>query len=146
MYPIMLNLKDKKITVVGGGYIASRKIKDLLENKALVKVISPSLHKDINRDKIIWVKKKYEKNDLKDADLIFACTDSKEANEQIKKDALPNQWVNITSNKELSDFYNMATFNWNEYKISISSEGNSPSKTKQLKEKLFQILNEEKIL
>lgn len=142
MYPVMLELKNKKITVVGGGYIASRKIKDLLENGALIKVISPSLHRDINRAKIIWINKKYERNDLEDADLIFACTNSYEINEQIKRDASQNQWVNITSNKELSDFYNMATLNWKDFKISISSEGNSPSKTKDLKEKIIKLLEE----
>ncbi|WP_422146287.1 precorrin-2 dehydrogenase/sirohydrochlorin ferrochelatase family protein [Miniphocaeibacter sp.] len=137
----MLELKNKNITLVGGGYIAARKIKALMGQGALVKVISPSLHKDIDRKAIIWNKKKYEKDDIRDADLIFACTSSSVVNEQVKKDALPHQWVNVVSNKNLSDFFNMATLNWKNFKINISSEGVSPSKTKELKEKMIKLLD-----
>ncbi|KUJ89569.1 MAG: glutamate-1-semialdehyde-2,1-aminomutase, partial [Thermoanaerobacter thermocopriae] len=41
-YPIMLNIKNKKCLVVGGGKVALRKILSLVEGEALVTAISPS--------------------------------------------------------------------------------------------------------
>ena len=40
-YPVFLNIKDKRCVVGGGGDVALRKVKTLLEKGAGVKVVSP---------------------------------------------------------------------------------------------------------
>ncbi|WP_369683202.1 bifunctional precorrin-2 dehydrogenase/sirohydrochlorin ferrochelatase, partial [Streptococcus danieliae] len=50
MYPIMLNLKGKQAVIVGGGQVAARKIRSLLEEGASVQVISPSLDPQIPQE------------------------------------------------------------------------------------------------
>ena len=47
MYPVMINIREKKVVVVGGGKVAARKIKTLLAEQAAVTVVSPTLHADI---------------------------------------------------------------------------------------------------
>src|SRR3989304_2722983 len=42
-YPVFLNVKGRKCTVIGGGQVALRKVITLLEDGAKVKVISPEL-------------------------------------------------------------------------------------------------------
>jgi precorrin-2 dehydrogenase/sirohydrochlorin ferrochelatase len=42
-YPVSLNIRGRKCVVVGGGEVALRKAKALLEHGADVKVISPDL-------------------------------------------------------------------------------------------------------
>ena len=42
-YPVFLNIKDKRCVVCGGGDVALRKVKTLLENGAGVKVVSPQV-------------------------------------------------------------------------------------------------------
>ena len=42
-YPVFLNVAGKKCVVVGGGQVALRKVKGLLDAGAEVRVISPAL-------------------------------------------------------------------------------------------------------
>ena len=68
MYPIFLNLADKKCLVIGGGKVAQRKIETLLEYKAQVMVASPSATDSINdwaeRKLITWEARLFEPSDL----------------------------------------------------------------------------------
>ena len=47
-YPINLNVAGKNCVVVGGGEVALRKIRGLLESGAVVKVIAPKICADID--------------------------------------------------------------------------------------------------
>jgi len=46
-YPIFLNLEGKKCVVVGGGEVALRKVRTLLNCGAKVVVVSPALNSDL---------------------------------------------------------------------------------------------------
>ncbi|WP_279384085.1 precorrin-2 dehydrogenase/sirohydrochlorin ferrochelatase family protein [Lentilactobacillus kisonensis] len=70
-------------------------------------------------------------------DLIFACTDDFEVNQRVKREAKPFQLVNNTSNKHHSDFYNVAQINTDNFMITVSTNGVSPSAAKQLKAKML---------
>lgn len=142
MYPIMMNLKHKKIVVIGGGKVASRKITALLKEEAEVTVISTSLHPEIMAEKVNWQQKKYEADDLTGAALIFACTNDDAVNEQVLADASSAQWVNVTSNKYVSEFFNVATAKVNGLSVSVSTEGVSPMRAKKIREQLEGYLKE----
>ena len=45
--PIFLNIKNKPCTVIGGGEVATRKIRLMLKAGGKVKVISPELCQDL---------------------------------------------------------------------------------------------------
>ncbi|MFC6346084.1 precorrin-2 dehydrogenase/sirohydrochlorin ferrochelatase family protein [Vagococcus carniphilus] len=127
MYPITVNLKNKEVLIVGGGKIAARKVKGLISEEAIITIISPTLDEGIDATKVTWIQKKYETGDIfPSASLIFACTDDKPLNEQILEEALPSQIVNVVSNKEISEFYNMSMIKHDGLKIGISTEGASP--------------------
>lgn len=132
MYPINVNVSNKKVLLVGGGKIAARKIKGLLSEKALVTVIGPTLHETIEEEEITWIAREYQSGDIKgDESLIFACTDNKQLNEQIQSEAKASQLVNVVSNKKTSDFYNMSMLKHEGIHIGISTEGVSPILAKQ---------------
>ena len=123
MYPILLNLKNRPVLVVGGGKVAARKIQALLENEAQVSVISPSINQEIPQDRIQWKQKEFEMQDAIGFDLVFACTDNDFLNEQIYQQAPSGQLVNNASDKENSDFYNMKVITCEDYTFSVSSQG-----------------------
>ena len=52
MYPVMINIREKKVVVVGGGKVAARKIRTLLAEQAAVTVVSPTLHADIPQTEV----------------------------------------------------------------------------------------------
>ena len=146
MYPVMLNLKNKPVVVVGGGKIATRKINGLLKAGAVVTVISPNLNNHVALERIKWKKQFFDIDKdqalLNDAWLIFACTDDLELNRKIKSVVNPHQWVNVTSEQTASDFFNTAVIENNQWTIGISTNGKSPTQAKQLKQKLTQWLDE----
>ncbi|MGT2785031.1 precorrin-2 dehydrogenase/sirohydrochlorin ferrochelatase family protein [Streptococcus merionis] len=142
MYPVMINIQDKKVVVVGGGRVAARKIKTLIAEKANVVVISPSLYEKIDAETITWVKRTYQKGDLADAKLVFACTNDASVNRQVMMDAHPSQLVNNTGDKHFSDFYNVAIAKAQDFSVMISTNGLSPERSKEVRTKLEKLLEE----
>lgn len=142
MYPVMINIREKKVVVVGGGKVAARKIKTLLAEQAAVTVISPTLHADIPQAEIQWLARSYQTGDLEGAKLVFACTDQEEVNRQIMQDAAPSQLVNNTGDKTFSDFYNVAIARKKDVSVMISTNGLSPSRSKEIRKKIEAILDQ----
>ena len=142
MYPVMINIREKKVVVVGGGKVAARKIKTLLAEQAAVTVVSPTLHADIPQAEIQWLARPYQTGDLEGAKLVFACTDQAEVNRQIMEDAAPSQLVNNTGDKTFSDFYNVAIARKKDVSVMISTNGHSPSRSKEIRKKIEAILDQ----
>ncbi|MBF0777631.1 precorrin-2 dehydrogenase/sirohydrochlorin ferrochelatase family protein [Streptococcus cuniculi] len=142
MYPVMINIYEKPVVVVGGGLVASRKIKTLLAAGAWVTVVSPRLHEAIDPTRIHWVKRPYQTGDLTDAKLVFACTDKDDVNRQVMEEAHPSQLVNNTGDKHFSDFYNVAIARAKDFSVMISTNGLSPARSKEIRKKLETILEE----
>lgn len=142
MYPVMINIEDKPVVMIGGGLVASRKIKTLLAAGAQVTVISPSLHENIDSTCVHWVKRPYQTGDLDGAKLVFACTDNDLVNRQVMEDAHPSQLVNNTGDKHFSDFYNVAIARAKDFSVMISTNGLSPARSKEIRKKLETILED----
>ena len=133
MYPVMINIREKKVVVVGGGKVAARKIKTLLAEQAAVTVVSPTLHADIPQAEIQWLARPYQTGDLEGAKLVFACTDQAEVNRQIMEDAAPSQLVNNTGDKTFSDFFNLAIARMKDVSVRISTNVFSHSRSKEIR-------------
>lgn len=135
-YPIILDLSNKKVAVIGGGHVAARKIKKLVAAGIKPTVISPELSDGIDTDKVNWIKDIYRRKYVEDMNLIITCTDKPEVNTQVKAEAAPLQLVNNTGDKNNSDFYNLASVHANGVLISVSTLGQSPSTAKKVKGEL----------
>ncbi|SET24411.1 precorrin-2 dehydrogenase / sirohydrochlorin ferrochelatase [Natronincola peptidivorans] len=140
-YPIMLNIKGKSCTVVGGGLVAERKVKALLEHGAIVKVISPQLTEGlkslVKKGKLQYEKKPYETGDLTGSCLVYAVTDDKSINKKCKEEAEAKQiLINIGDAPDSSDFILPAAVKRGSLTIAISTEGKSPALSRRIKEQI----------
>lgn len=142
-YPIILDLANKKIAVVGGGKIAARKINSLLAIKVSPTVISPKLANSIPLEQIHWIQDYYQRKYVMTMDLIIACTNNLQVNRQIVQEATVQQLVNDTSEKNYSNFYNMATIMQDDLLIGLSTVGKSPAEVKKIKKMLEKWLNQQ---
>jgi precorrin-2 dehydrogenase / sirohydrochlorin ferrochelatase len=95
MLPIMIDVNGKQVTIVGGGKVAYRKLSVFLEQGARITVISPvavdgiqALHED---NRISWVKREVETDDLRNAFIVIAATNERWVNEQVKMHSEENQ-------------------------------------------------------
>jgi precorrin-2 dehydrogenase/sirohydrochlorin ferrochelatase len=148
-YPILLDLKDKKCVVVGGGNVAFRKVKSLVEAEANVMVISPqitsSLKELVNKNKITYLKQEYKSEHIKkDTFLVIAASNNKELNTKIANDAHKlNLLINVVDSPNLCNFILPATLRRGKLIISISTSAQSPALAKKIKEELQNIYGAE---
>jgi len=83
-YPVFWDIADKKCVVVGGGEVATRKVKRLLDCGAKVSVVSPELtselaaRKDANR--ISHIASEYLSEFIYGAALVIGATDDEKTN------------------------------------------------------------------
>lgn len=140
MFPIMIDLKEKKCIVIGGGRIAYRKTLSLLKSGGTVTVISPELCEELQNllyeDKIKVQCKEAEPSDYKDAFMIIAATNSEAVNKQIAANTHSSQLVNVASNHELGNFHIPASVRRGKLVISISTSGASPLLAKKIRDDL----------
>ena len=78
--PLTLRVSGRKVVVVGGGHVATRRTLSLVDAGARVVVVSPavsdSLASSIGRGDVEWVRRTYASGDLAGAWLVQTATDS----------------------------------------------------------------------
>lgn len=144
-FPFMIDIKDKKCLVVGGGLVAYRKVTDLLQFGAIVTVISVEICKEIAElQQVEIIKKAYAPEDLEDKFLVIAATDLEDVNRAISKDCEKRQiFVNAVDLKDACSFIFPAMIKKDNLVVSISTGGNSPAGAVYLKEKVEKCIPEQ---
>ena len=147
-YPIFLDLKRQKCLVVGGGKVAARKVKSLLECGASVTVVSPALAPELQRmaveETIEYIQEPYSEKHLKRAFLVISATDNQDTNSMIAADCFArNILVNVADVPALCNFIVPSLVSRGPLSIAISTEGKSPAYARMLREKLEQSFSEE---
>jgi precorrin-2 dehydrogenase/sirohydrochlorin ferrochelatase len=138
MFPLFVNLDNKKCVVIGGGEVASRKVEVLLRYKADLTVISPEINPKLveleNSKKIKVIKREYKKGDIDSATLIVAATSSPVVNERIYKDAVQrNIPVNVVDNPDKCTFFFPSVIKRGALSIGISTSGVYPALSKKIR-------------
>jgi len=139
-YPIFLDIKDKNCLVVGGGAVGVRKAVTLEKCGAKIKLISDEFSTrfdGLQKTSICFVKKRYEKEDVKGMFLVFAATNNEDLNHQIKNDALEfNILCNVADAPGKSDFLLPSTVDRGNLILAISTSGSSPAMAKKIRQDL----------
>jgi precorrin-2 dehydrogenase / sirohydrochlorin ferrochelatase len=145
-YPVMIKLKGKKITVIGGGTVAERKILSLLQAEGIVVVISPVVTEKIQTlaktAQLTWVEKEFENSDVKSSFLVIAATNKREINQQVAEAINEYQLVNIVDDPENSNFIVPSAYQQGKLTIAVSTSGSSPGLAKKIKNELAQQFDE----
>jgi len=142
MTPLLFNLKNKKVLVVGGGKVATRRVATLLENGARVLCVSPVFSpwlqetQDSNNELTV-IQGVYDVIHLEDMDLAVAATNQETINDQIKLDCNARRiWCNRVDNPEDSDFIFPSVIRRGDLTLTVCTEGASPFLTKAIVEDL----------
>ena len=137
-YPLFVNLRGKKVVVVGGGKVAERKILSLLKARADVTVISPRITKKIENERckgnLKLINRQYRKGDLDNAFLVIAATDCPVTNEKASKDA--PCLLNVVDTPRLCNFIVPSTVNRGPLTIAVSTGGVSPALSRSIRREL----------
>ncbi len=145
-YPIFISLDKMPCLVVGGGVVAGRKVLSLLQFNGDVTVISPRVSKLINnlfeKGKINLIKQRYSKDIIKSFKIVFCATNNAKINKKVHDDCKREGiLINVADNPPLCDFILPANIKRGDMTVSISSQGNAPFYTKEIKKKIEGILS-----
>ena len=136
-FPMMIDLQDKNVLIIGGGQVAARRAKTLLTCGARVKAISknfyskfPQVHEKITRG--------FEVEDITtNFVLVIAATNDREINRLIHDLAHEkNIPVNVADSKTECDFFFPSLIACDNVAVSVSSAGLSYKLTQKLSERL----------
>ena len=142
-YTVQLNMETRRCVVIGGGNVALRKTKSLLEAGAEVTVIAPVILPAIIElqrkfPALCLCPRNYRPGDIKDAFLVIAATDNRTVNEAVARDAKQNRCLlNVADDPDAGNFTVAGTYDNGSLHFSAATGGN-PRLTHLLLEDLQQ--------
>ena len=147
-YPISLDISGRRCVVIGGGEVALRKVRALLEHGAMVQVVSPDLCPELEEllaaGRIMAVKRAYEAGDLQDAFVVVAATDDVAVNKLVADEAARRRTlVNVVDMPNLSNFIVPSCLRRGDLTVAVSTGGRSPALAHRIKEEIEKHIGEE---
>ena len=147
-YPIFIELKDKRVVIIGGGLIAFRKAQALLETQCrlvvVTKTVCPALEALCDQSTAELVLGPYMAEYLGEAMLVVAATNQQTLNEQIYRDCQSRQILcNVVDQPDLCDFYVPAIVKQGLLQIAVSTNGASPAFASHVRQRLEGLYTEE---
>ena len=150
-FPLFINLENKKILVIGGGKVATKKIEKILEYGADITVVTKNVVEEKllqlenikieNNQKIENDKAKIEKL-VKGYFLVIAATDNEELNENIANVCDSNGMLinNVSSKVNMNAMFGGIVKN-SEFQIAISTSGKNCKRSRAMKSEIQKVLD-----
>ena len=150
-FPLFVNVENKEVLIVGGGKIGGRKAQTLREYGANVTVYSEKVTEEaILADENIKVVNKNVSHDeaeikelVKKYFLVVVATDDTELNDRISHVCMSENILvnNVSSKTEMNAMFTAVVKN-DEFQIGIGSYGKSCRRSKALKGKVQELIDE----
>ena len=139
--PVSLRIRDACVLLVGGGQVATRKARLLLQAGASLTVVAPDIEEELAgllaSTGGTWQCGEYSASAMAGAVLVVAATPLRQVNQQVSLDATARRLpVNVVDAPDLCTFIFPAIVERTPLTIAISSGGASPVLVRQLRRKI----------
>lgn len=142
--PLFFRLTNKPVLVVGGGDVAFRKVKSLLNANAHVFVVAPSCIEPLLKlqgSGVQIIQRNFEAEDIKDKWLVISATNNEQLNSEIQRLCLENTtWVNVVDSPTNCEFVFPAIIDRSPLVVAISTDGSAPVLGRIWREKLEKLM------
>lgn len=144
-FPAFLKFDDKRVLIVGGGNIALEKLEHLLNFSSNITLISKDFNEPIKalieKNSLKCFKKAYEKDDIKDFDIVIAAIDDFSLQEEIYFETRAYKILcNCVDLQQYCDFIFPSYIKKGDLTVAISTSGSSPAFAKHFKEYLKNLI------
>ena len=141
LFPVFLDLAGRRVLLVGGGAVATRKAAALLEAGADVvvgaPVLSDALAQAVAEGRLGHRPGRFEPAWLEGVWLVIAATDDAEVNAAVAREAETRRlWVNVVDDAPRCSFQVPARVERGPLQVAISSRGEAPMLARWLRETL----------
>lgn len=140
-YPVVLRLSGRPVLVVGGGAVALRKARGLLDAGAVVTAVAPEFVDgfatlDVDGD-VTVIRRPYRRPDLEGQLLVIAATNDPAVQQQIFADCeRAGVWANAADDPERCSFILPAITRRGPVIVAVSTQGRSPALAVQLRDRI----------
>lgn len=146
-YPIFVEMRGRKVLLVGGGHVALEKIGKLVESEADVTVVAPQLIPEVRAfidSGSAWLlEREFVPGDTNGKDLVFVATDNGAINKQVADEARAQDiWVNAADDVANCDFILPGVARRGKLTIATSTGGASPALARWMRERMEEFLSE----
>jgi len=140
-YPVMLDVSRLSVLVVGGGEVALRKVRGLVEAGGRPVIVSPELHPEllavVRAHGLTWHPREFAPGDGFGHSLVFAATSSRRVNEEAGRlAAADGAFVDVADDPRHSHVHVPATLRQGDVVVAFSTGGASPLLARRLRERL----------
>jgi uroporphyrin-III C-methyltransferase/precorrin-2 dehydrogenase/sirohydrochlorin ferrochelatase len=147
-YPVLLDLRDRRCVVIGGGLISEGKVTPLVAAGARVTVVSPALTPGLavqhRAGRFTLAERGYEPGDLAGAYLAIAATDDAEVNHRVHAEAVErNILINVVDDPAYCGFILPSILRRGELVVAVSTSGNAPALAVRIRERIERELGPE---
>jgi precorrin-2 dehydrogenase/sirohydrochlorin ferrochelatase len=146
--PLNIDMRGMNVLVAGGGAVAARKIRALLDAGAIVRVVAPLFAPEINRladSGAVQTKTAcYEADDLRDAFLAVAATNDPETNRRIADDARQlGILIVVTSDPAAGNCTFPALVRRGNLEVAVSTNGTCPGYAAEVRDMIATVIGTE---
>ena len=148
LFPLFVDLSEKRAVFVGGGTIALRRVRTLLPFAGDIVVYAPEFTPELERfaddGAITLVYREYDPSVLDGADIAFICTNSNEINDEAWAECKRRDiFVNVCSDRFKCDFYFPGVVQSEGMVVGVSAGGKDHRRVKQLRARIERLMEEE---
>ena len=141
LFPLFANLCGRPVLVIGGGEVATRKVKALLHAGAQLRLHAHTLTEELqtllSQGRLQRLEGEFDPGWIDPVWLVVAATDDAELNRRVANAAGERRrWVNVVDDAELSSYQVPAIVERAPLTIAISSAGAAPMLARRLRERL----------
>lgn len=144
----MVDMEGRRAVIIGGGDVALRKIRDLINAGAVCRIITPDVNSElevlITAHQLELRRRTYETGDIDGAEYVYVATDNMDLNRAIAEEArekgIP---ANVVSAPELSDFFVPSFIRRGDFILALSTSGSSPAYAARLRRELEALIPED---
>jgi siroheme synthase-like protein len=147
-YPVSLTLDGRRVLVVGGGKLATRRVADLLETGARVEVVSPTVSQEIaawaDQQKVIVALRPFEGGDVPGAWLCVAATDDPAVNRAVVVAAEREHcFVSSAGDGSASSARPMSVLRRGDLEVAVGTSGRAPAAAVWVRSRLATLIGPE---
>jgi len=136
--PMMLNVTNKKILMIGAGRACREKLWSLGQVKVEITVIAPGIHEDFfGKPWIRLVQRPYQAGDLAGYAIVYVGVNNPTLEAQIRREASEvGALVNFVDKREYSDFISPSVIQRDHFSIFVSTFGRGPGAAKNIRKEI----------
>jgi siroheme synthase-like protein len=147
-YPVSLTLEGRRVLVVGGGRLATRRAKELLETGARIAVVAPTASAEIQAwaegGRLTWVQRPFEAGDVTAAWLCVAATDDPAVNRSVVVAAEQGHcFVSAGGDGSQSSARPMSVLRQGDLEVAVGTSGRAPAAAAWIRRRLATVVGPE---